>query len=474
MKAGQLIALGGLAACLGCSRGLPPPAGADYLTRSVYTFYMGFGRVGPSGILVSAAEGTNSCHFIVTAGHVVRELQRRFTGTGRCGIGFRKADDISVVRRIDGPSNLLVPVVHPGFPSEDVGFFALSDVSGIVANGGLVCGIGLDRPLESGVGIVRDASDCARYGITNGSAVFAYCTDPGRMPRNSDYDWNCSTVERRGAIVDLEARIRTGRGDILQRAVVVDFASENGNSGGPVFAYGTVDGVRYPFLLGVISGGIKGREGQTAVAPVGPIVEEILRFLKSHPIPGGAGHVAAKSTATEPAASAPLGPMAVMLPPAPEPDGGDPVRETVAHAKAALFRPGVRRVRVMMSLDGAADNALRVSFGCDRDGDGTLGIEEGALQFGWDAGGWCARDYGGGYDLRSEESREGRQRLEWTWDLDGRGNCTAFGCTANGRPIFGELSEHPERVAPEEGWDIIQIKRNGVTAPNESVGIVVD
>lgn len=147
-------------------------------------------------------------------------------------------------------------------------------------NEGRVCAVGLDSPFEGGVGIVRTSSDYGKYGIRVGTPVFALCSDLSKPLDSNGYDWSCTTVERRGVIRDLHATLPVPSTNVLQNAIIVDFPSVNGNSGGPVFAYGMVDGVRYPFLLGVVSGQAGGKTEWTAVAPVGPIVGEIEKSFK--------------------------------------------------------------------------------------------------------------------------------------------------------------------------------------------------
>lgn len=81
-------------------------------------------------------------------------------------------------------------------------------------------------------------------------------------------------------IRDLNPTLLVPSANVRQNAIIVDFPSVNGNSGGPVFVYGTVSGVRYPFLLGVVSGKAGKKTRWTAVAPIGSIVDEIEKSLK--------------------------------------------------------------------------------------------------------------------------------------------------------------------------------------------------
>lgn len=281
--------LAGLCAMVaGCgdwrSAALPPPANEEYLTRCVYTFYNGGheticgeeNETGPSGILVTKRQGTVTNHLILTAGHVVSQIGLWAQQSGKCYLGFRKDVALDCVRRIEAPSDRLRPFLHTEFPVEDIGGFLVHALAeGVAMNGGRVCAVGLDSPFEGGVGILRTPSDYGKYGIGIGTPVFALCSDLSKPLCNNDYDWSCSVIERRGVIRDLHATLPVPSTNVLQNAIIVDFPSVNGNSGGPVFAYGMVDGVRYPCLLGVVSGKVGMKTEWTAVAPISSIVDEI-------------------------------------------------------------------------------------------------------------------------------------------------------------------------------------------------------
>ena len=255
---------------------LPPPASDEFLTRSVYTFYKSFNEAGPSGIMIDAQIGKRRGHMILTAGHVVRIYKNIFKKSGLAQIGFRKAENINIIRRIKAPNNSLIPFEHPSFPVCDLGVFAIPDISGITNNHGKVCSINIDQPFANGVGFVCDESESeyAKYSITTGTPVFCFCSDISRTPEFDVYDWNLPTIKREGKIKDLSAKVPTQSSGINMDAIVVDFESVEGNSGGAVFAYGSVNGVRYPFLIGVVSGAISG-SSLSAISPIGPMIEEI-------------------------------------------------------------------------------------------------------------------------------------------------------------------------------------------------------
>lgn len=277
------VALGG---CSGQSA-LPPPASHEFLSGCVYTLYKNGYESGPSGILVTKRNGTATSHMILTAGHVVRETVAQMKTSGKCYLGFQKATDANAVRRISAPADFVTPFLHPAFPREDLGLLSVRDLeAGVASNGGRIRAIGLDSPFERGVGVVRDDSDYEKFGIGIGTAVFAFCSDISRPLGNLGYDWSRTVIERNGIIRDLHAKISAKSESpkcsaaTSQSVIMADFPSVNGNSGGPVFAYGNVNGVRYPILLGVISGRPEARPGWAAIAPIGPIVKEIEQAYK--------------------------------------------------------------------------------------------------------------------------------------------------------------------------------------------------
>lgn len=259
---------------------LPPPASEEFLTRSVYTFYKSFNQAGPSGVMIDAQIDKRRGHMILTAGHVVRIYKNIFKKSELAQIGFRKADNINVVRRIEAPYNCLIPFEHPSFPVCDLGVFAIPDISGITNNYGKVCSINIDKPFANGVGFLCDESEYAKYSITTGTPVFCYCSDISRALEFHGSDWNLPTIKREGKIKDLSAKIPTQSSGVNMNAIVVDFESVEGNSGGAVFAYGSVNGVRYPFLIGVVSGAISG-SSLSAISPIGPMIEEIRKQFKT-------------------------------------------------------------------------------------------------------------------------------------------------------------------------------------------------
>lgn len=269
---------------IGCSGEVkfPPPATSESLRESVYTFYRSVTEPGPSGVLVATRRGDETRHLILTAGHVVKLLFPLQNDQGESHLGFRSADRPHVVRRISAPTNHVRPFLHTAYPGEDLGGFLVKGLEkGVKSNNGHVCAIDLDRPLGNGVGVVRDEADYARYSISVGTEVFAYCSDILKPIGNLGYDWCDSVIVRTGTIRDLHAKLETPQDPTKrQNAIIVDFPSVNGNSGGPVFVYGLVNGIRYPFLLGVVSGQVGVRTDWAAVAPIWPVVKEIADNLK--------------------------------------------------------------------------------------------------------------------------------------------------------------------------------------------------
>lgn len=267
---------------IGCTANdLPPPASEEQLAQSIFTFYKNEAESGPSGILLSKLQGGTTNYLILTAGHVAATQSRIIQRDDLCHLGFRKVGDSNAVRRISAPAGNVALICHPSH-EEDVGGFLFNGLEdGVKSNGGALHPIRLGTPFDGGVGIIRDASDYARYSITTGTEVVAFCSDIKRQISNRGYDWTGSVVRHAGTIRDLSAKITVDGTSHRQNIIVVDFASENGNSGGPVFAYGLVNGVRYPFLIGVISGSLSEKRGWAAVAPTWRFIKELEADIKS-------------------------------------------------------------------------------------------------------------------------------------------------------------------------------------------------
>ena len=74
--------------------------------------------------------------------------------------------------------------------------------------------------------------------------------------------------------------------------------------------------------------------------------------------------------------------------------------------------------RLSIELDAAVSNAVEVVLGTDADGDGILGVEEGAFSVGWRCGRWCWRDRHANAGGETAEVG-GLRRLDWTVRLNG-------------------------------------------------------
>lgn len=450
-----------LISLLGCSHEekLPPPASEEFLTRSVYTFYKSFNEAGPSGVMIDAQIGKRQGHMILTAGHVVRIYKHIFKKSGLAQIGFRKAENINVVRRIDAPYNCLIPFEHPSFPVYDLGVFAIPDISGIENNCGKVCSINIDKPFANGVGFICDESEYAKYSITTGTPVFCFCSDISRTPEFHGHDWNSPTIKLEGKIKDLSAKVPTLSSGVNMNAIVVDFKSVEGNSGGAVFAYGNVNGVKYPFLLGVVSGAISG-SSLSAISPIGPMIEEIRKQFKT------------QHTSTNVINSSNLSdklPLQVQFPATPKPTHLD--CETDVHVACKFTRPNAKEVKLDIDLNGVENNALRLGIGIDENKNKLLELHEMRLQFGWSAGEWVVRDRDFNFSLQEKETKRGNQHLDWVWMFDQNGKVARFRCVANGRLIFNDLCNISEFSKDIDKWDMVRIVRNGVPDPNEIVSV---
>ena len=110
-----------------------------------------------------------------------------------------------------------------------------------------------------------------------------------------------------------------------------------------------------------------------------------------------------------------------------------------------------------------------MAFAADANRNGKMEMEEFRVQFGWDAGGWMARDAAWEFDLETPPVPDGRHTMRWVWTLDGNGKTTDFKCEADGQEIFAELKAKLPALSVQPDWNLIQIKRNGVTDPNESI-----
>ena len=69
--------------------------------------------------------------------------------------------------------------------------------------------------------------------------------------------------------------------------------------------------------------------------------------------------------------------------------------ESATNVAVTAFAEAGKSVTVTIECDTAKDNAMRVFVGKDANKDGTLGLEEIGLRFGWDAGQWIVDELDG-------------------------------------------------------------------------------
>ena len=96
----------------------------------------------------------------------------------------------------------------------------------------------------------------------------------------------------------------------------------------------------------------------------------------------------------------------------------EPVRPLAEVETNVFFDAGVatdNKWMLTIERDAAASNCVEVVFGCDANGDGVLGIDEGELSVGWDCGEWFWRDRRANAACRAEGTT---QRLDMTLYLN--------------------------------------------------------
>ena len=99
----------------------------------------------------------------------------------------------------------------------------------------------------------------------------------------------------------------------------------------------------------------------------------------------------------------------------------EPVRPLAETETNVVFDAGLagdNLWRLSIELDAAVSNAVEVVLGTDADGDGILGVEEGAFSVGWRCGRWCWRDRHANAGGETAEVG-GLRRLDWTVRMNG-------------------------------------------------------
>ena len=92
----------------------------------------------------------------------------------------------------------------------------------------------------------------------------------------------------------------------------------------------------------------------------------------------------------------------------------EPIRPLAEAETNVIFNVGLatdNKWTLSIELGAAISNSVEIVFGCDADGNGVLGVDEGELCIGWDCGEWFWRDRRSNAACRVEGNSS---RLDWT------------------------------------------------------------
>ena len=98
----------------------------------------------------------------------------------------------------------------------------------------------------------------------------------------------------------------------------------------------------------------------------------------------------------------------------------EPIRPLAEAETNVIFNVGLatdNKWTLSIELGAAISNSVEIVFGCDADGNGVLGVDEGELCIGWDCGEWFWRDRRSNAACRVEGTA---QRLDMTLYLRDR------------------------------------------------------
>lgn len=161
---------------------------------------------------------------------------------------------------------------------------------------------------------------------------------------------------------------------------------------------------------------------------------------------------------------------ALSVPELPRTDYAD--TEVSTNVTLTALNPDDRLFSLVLELDAAADNAVEVALGTDRDGDGELGVEESELSLGWVTGAWFLEDYRAGVSARTERP-EGRRTLTWSVRLDEAGASRSAVVLDGQHPVLTSATGVRRKSFYSADWDLVRVTVRGVSDPAERISFKV-
>lgn len=253
------------------------------LVRTICTFYEGSEkRVGTAGVILSETVGNGREYYILTADHVINQMGKNCHGQ-LLYVGFASESDITIKSLLPAPYDKIPKFgnrIHTNNRS-DLGILKITGAirhlpkigAGIrcidldVLNSGSFISNDPASNLVKGVGIAY-RRDFADLGIDTGSDMFCICSNINSPAVFIDNTHAEDSLEYfTGKLKHIDVNVSDNIGGHSSVIILEGHQVENGNSGSPVFAWGNINGRRYPFLVGVVQGKVPGKN-ETSVMPI--------------------------------------------------------------------------------------------------------------------------------------------------------------------------------------------------------------
>lgn len=263
----------------------------EEILRTICNFYVTTNRSFPAGTLLSGEVNGKREYYAITASHVMENLTKRLHRKN-IGIGLASKTDVMSKKLIYAPFDQ-IPKCSFTLHQKNICDLALLDMTDGVpyaeSQGARCCSIDIDcGPNNAGVytgddpSVVRGAGialrrDYEKLGIGVGTELFCICADITKDITIDKTDVSDCLTYFTGRIWKLDVIVTDNKHGPSRVHILKGHAAQNGNSGSAVFAWGTLNGQRHPFLIGVVQGGVP-NEDEVAVMPIDGIYELIGRY----------------------------------------------------------------------------------------------------------------------------------------------------------------------------------------------------
>lgn len=263
----------------------------EEILRSICNFYVTTNKSYPAGTLLSGVVKGKREYYAITASHVMENLTKRLHHR-TIGIGLASKSDVMKKFLIHAPFDQ-IPKCSFSLRQKAVCDLALLDMTDGVpyaeSQGAHCCSIdidsgaggagvysGNDSTVVQGAGVAL-RRDYDKLGIGIGTELFCICADITKDIVMDKTEVSDSLIYFTGRIWKLDVIVTNQYHTSSRVHILKGHAAQNGNSGSAVFAWGTLNGQRHPFLIGAVQGEVPNTD-EVAVMPIDGIYELITLY----------------------------------------------------------------------------------------------------------------------------------------------------------------------------------------------------